>query len=137
LRFFIAFWLFLALSTSASAYDATGYVKTYARALGVPPYFALRIAKIESGARCGVHNRHSGATGPMQILPSTARRIGYRNIRGSSCATQVQAGMKYLSYCIKVSHGNLYNAARCYNGGPATLLKHHRGSHGYARKATR
>lgn len=137
MRIFTAFLLFLALFSPAHSSEATRYVKTYAQAMGVPVHFALRIAKIESGAKCGVHNRRSGATGPMQILPSTARTLGYRNIRSASCATQVQAGMKYLRYCIKVTHGNLYNAARCYNGGPATVLKNHRGGHAYAKKATR
>ena len=72
----------------------------------------------------------------MQILPSTARTLGYPNIRGSSCATQVNAGMKYLAYCVKVSRGNLYNAARCYTGGPGVLKHRNSRVHKYAMRAT-
>ena len=132
-----AFLLTLAISTNAFASDATGFVTTSARKFGVPVHFALKIAKIESGIRCGVHNRHSGATGPMQILPSTARHLGFRNIRGSSCATQVHAGMKYLAFCVNFAHGNLYNAARCYNAGPGGMRSRNRAVHRYASAAVR
>lgn len=134
---FLVTFIAFTFATPAFATDATGYVKSAARSHGVPVNFALKIAKIESGAKCGVHNHSSGATGPMQILPSTARKIGFRNIRSASCATQVNAGMKYLKFCIKHAHGNLYNAARCYNGGPGGMKTRNKSIHKYAAKATR
>lgn len=125
------------LSTPAHSADAVTYVRSAALTLGVPVSFALRIAHIESGARCGINNKSSGATGPMQILPSTARGLGYHNIRKASCSTQVYAGMKYLSYCLRITGHSRYNAARCYTGGPGALKFHNKRVHHYAMKASR
>lgn len=136
-RFLVAGSVFLSSIPLTHAADATSYVVNAAKTHGVPVQFALRVAKAESGIKCGVHNRRSGATGPMQILPSTARSLGYRNIRQAACPTQVSAGMKYLAYCLKITRHNHYNAARCYNGGPGALKSNSRSAHRYASKVTR
>lgn len=87
---------------------------------GVPPGLALRISKVESGHRCNAVGR-AGERGPLQVLPSTARHMGYRNIAGASCARQIDAGMAYLRYCYRAAGGNHRRAAACYNGGPGAL----------------
>ena len=136
-KYFFIFTLFFFYTTDTLASDASSYVRSAAKTHGVPPHFALRIAKLESGVRCGVHNRSSGAVGPMQILPSTARTLGYRNIRRSSCATQVNAGMKYLAYCLRITRHNHFQAAKCYTGGPGALKTRNSRANKYAMRATR
>jgi hypothetical protein len=89
--------------------DAKPLVVSSAKRHGVPVEFALRVAKVESGVQCG-------EKGPLQILPSTARALGYKNIRAASCATQTDAGMKHLALCWKKTR-NLWRAAACHNQG--------------------
>lgn len=106
----------------AMAADATGLVKQMARKHGVPQAFALRVARIESGVKCGRIGR-SGERGPLQVLPRTAAGLGYKNIRNASCATQTSAGMKHLAICWRSARGNQYRAAACHNGGFGILKR--------------
>lgn len=106
----------------AAAYDATAIVTSEAKRQGVPVDFALRIARIESGVQCNNHSRTSSASGPLQILASTARSLGYRgNIRKASCATQTHYGMMHLSMCYRGAHGNRALAQRCHQVGVSVL----------------
>lgn len=82
----------------------------------IPVDFALRIAKQETGIRCGRIGSH-GERGPLQILPASARGLGYKNIRSASCATQTDAGMAHLAMCWRTARGDRRAAARCHNGG--------------------
>lgn len=101
------------LRRSASAEEL---VRRAAVKFGVPVNFALRVAKQETGIRCGLVGGH-GERGPLQILPSSARSLGYKNIRSASCATQTEAGMAHLAMCWQEAKGNPRAAARCHNGG--------------------
>lgn len=117
--FYILFAVMVAAS-SAHAENATGYIRESALKYRVSSSFALRVAKIESGLNChAVGSR--GEVGPLQILPSTARSIGYRNLRGASCRTKVDAGMKYLARCYHGAKGNWGRAAACHNAGEGAL----------------
>jgi soluble lytic murein transglycosylase-like protein len=105
----------LVLSTTMVFADAKPLVISSAKRHGVPVHFALRVAKVESGVQCG-RTGAAGEKGPLQILPSTARALGYKNIRAASCATQTDAGMKHLAICWKKTR-NLWRAAACHNQG--------------------
>jgi soluble lytic murein transglycosylase-like protein len=93
-------------------------IKKMAPRYGVPTWFALRIAKVESGynprARGGV-----GEIGVFQLKCATAKGIGYRgSCKGLYDAhANVQYGLKHLSLAIKSSRGNLKLAASKHNGG--------------------
>lgn len=87
---------------------------------GVPSGLALRISKVESRHSCGKVGS-SGERGPLQVLPSTARHMGYRNIARASCASQIDAGMAYLRYCYREAGGDHRRTAACYNAGPRAL----------------
>ncbi len=82
--------------------QATGGLKAMvaqiARQHGVPVHIAHGVVMAESRYNCGAYNR-SGASGIMQVLPSTARSVG---VHGSlrSCANGLQAGMKYLKLAL-------------------------------------
>ena len=107
----------VALTTSnAFAYNAKSLVAASAKKHGVPVEFALNVAKHESGIRCGLVGA-SGEVGPLQILPSTAKAMGYRNIRSKGCAAQTEAGMAHLAKCYRGMGGNRWAAAACHNQG--------------------
>jgi soluble lytic murein transglycosylase-like protein len=129
----------LAIATSAAqAADATGIVKQMASRHGVPQSFALRVARVESGVKCGRVGA-AGERGPLQVLPRTAAGLGYKNIRKASCATQTSAGMKHLAICYRGARGNQFRAAACHNGGFGVLKwkRIPKSIQAYARKVTR
>lgn len=114
----------LAQSAMALPLDATRIVTQSALKYSVPVPFALAIAWQETRTQCGTHNKHSGAVGPLQVMPRTARHLGFKNIRAASCATQTDAGMAHLAYCLERSKGDRRAAARChYGGGSKTWSK--------------
>lgn len=127
-----------AMPNLAYAADATGIVKQMARKHGVPQSFALRVARVESGVKCGRIGR-AGERGPLQILPRTAAGLGYKNIRKASCATQTSAGMKHLAICYRGARGNQFRAAACHNGGFGVLKWRRipKSIQAYARKVAR
>lgn len=104
------------MTTQAFATDATRLVETSARKHGVPVEFALKVAQKETGIKCGEIGS-SGERGPLQILPSTARQLGYKNIRKASCAEQTDAGMEHLAKCYRGMGGNRWYTAACHNQG--------------------
>jgi soluble lytic murein transglycosylase-like protein len=129
----------LAITTSAAqAADATVIVKQMASKHGVPQSFALRVARVESGVKCGRVGA-AGERGPLQVLPRTAAGLGYKNIRKASCATQTSAGMKHLAICWRGAKGNQFRAAACHNGGFGVLKwkRIPKSIQAYARKVTR
>ena len=107
---------YIAMTTSVLASDATRLVEASARKHGLPVEFALQVAKKETGVQCGKVGS-SGERGPLQILPSTARQLGYKNIRKASCAEQTDAGMAHLAECYRGVGGNRWYAAACHNQG--------------------
>lgn len=122
----------------AAASDATGLVTQMARKHGVPVGFALRVARVESGVKCGRVGK-AGERGPLQILPRSAKGLGYRNIARAGCAAQTSAGMKHLAACYRKAGGNHFRAAACHNGGPGVLRwkRIPKAIQAYARKVTR
>lgn len=104
----------------AATSDATALIRAAAQRHGVPVSFALKVGRQESGNRCGLRGR-AGEVGPLQILPATARGLGYSGIRSASCATQVDAGMKHLAKCWRGMNGVAWKAAACHNQGLGTI----------------
>ena len=107
---------YLSMTANVLASDATQLVEASALKHGVPVEFALQVAQKETGVRCGEIGA-SGERGPLQILPSTARQMGYKNIRQASCAEQTDAGMAHLAECYRGMGGNRWYAAACHNQG--------------------
>lgn len=107
---------FILFVNPSLASDATRLVEASARKHGVPVEFALQVAKKETGVQCGKVGS-SGERGPLQILPSTARQLGYKNIRKASCAEQTDAGMEHLAKCYRGMGGNRWFTAACHNQG--------------------
>jgi soluble lytic murein transglycosylase-like protein len=120
MNYLIAAIVVLLTVTTVRADGARSYVISAAAKYGVSQSFALRVAKIESGIKCG-RVGSSGERGPLQILPATARGLGFGNIRKASCKTQTNAGVKHLAICYHGAHGNHRRAAACHNAGFASL----------------
>jgi soluble lytic murein transglycosylase-like protein len=93
-------------------------IKQMAPRYGVPTWFALRIAKVESGYNPNARGR-AGEYGVFQMKCATARLVGYRGgCRGLlNAGTNVQWGLKHLSLAVRSSRGNLRLAASKHNGG--------------------
>lgn len=116
----LTFMAFALMNTSVLADSAVHYIHASAQKYGVAPAFAMRVARVESGFKCSVVGA-SGEVGPLQILPATARGLGYKNIRSASCRTKTDAGMKHLALCYRGAKGNWRRAAACHNAGVASL----------------
>lgn len=93
-------------------------IRAMAPVHGVPTWFALKIAKVESNYNPRARGR-AGELGVFQLKCSTAKGIGYRG----SCAglldvrTNVHYGLRHLSLAMQKSGGNLRLAASKHNGG--------------------
>ncbi len=105
-------------ASQASRNSVVAMIKRSAPRYGVPTWFALRIAKIESGYNPRARGA-AGEYGVFQLKCATARGIGFRGGCGAllNPSTNVQYGLKHLSIAVKMSRGNLRLAASKHNGG--------------------
>jgi soluble lytic murein transglycosylase-like protein len=113
--------------TEATTERVVALIKDMAPRYGVPTWFALRIAKVESGYNPNTRGA-AGEYGVYQMKCATAKGIGF----SGNCAqllnasTNVQYGLKHLQMAMKLSHGNLRMAASKHNGGlGCKKLVHH------------
>ena len=104
--------------SDATRANVQAMIKSQAPHYGVPTWFALRIAKIESGYNPMVTGS-VGEIGVFQLKCQTARGIGYSGACSGlyNASTNVKYGLKYLSLAVKSSHGNMRLAASKHNGG--------------------
>jgi soluble lytic murein transglycosylase-like protein len=93
-------------------------IKARAPSYGVPTWFALRIAQIESGYNPNARGA-AGEYGVFQLKCATAKGLGYRGGCGGllNASTNVSYGLKHLSQAVRSSRGNLRLAASKHNGG--------------------
>lgn len=64
---------------------------------------ALKLTKIESGFNCnavGPKTRHGRAQGLLQVMPGTARAMGYNPSRLRECQYGLAAGIEHMRRCI-------------------------------------
>ena len=93
-------------------------IKSMAPSHGVPTWFALRIAHVESGYNPRLRGR-AGEYGVFQMKCATAKGIGFRGNCSALLdpAVNVRWGLRHLSLAMKSSRGNLRLAASKHNGG--------------------
>jgi soluble lytic murein transglycosylase-like protein len=98
--------------------NVVAMIKSMAPRYGVPTWFALRIAQVESGYNPRARGS-AGEYGVYQLKCATARGIGFRGNCGAllNASTNIQFGLKHLSMAMRSSHGNLKLAASKHNGG--------------------
>ena len=104
--------------SAATRANVQAMIKSQAPHYGVPTWFALRIAKIESGYNPMVTGG-AGEIGVFQLKCQTARGIGFSGACSGlyNASTNVRYGLKYLSMAVKSAHGNMRLAASKHNGG--------------------
>ena len=103
---------------TASQGNVISLIKAMAPAQGVPTWFALRIAHVESNYNPNMRGSH-GEYGVFQMKCATAKDIGF----SGNCAalldprTNIQWGLRHLAIAIGKSDGNLRLAASKHNAG--------------------
>lgn len=75
---------------------------------------ALRIARIESGGRCGVVNG-IGATGIFQVMHP--ERFGVSRAYARTCAGGIQAGVAHMQSCLAKGARTSSQMMACHNTG--------------------
>ncbi len=87
--------------------------------MGVDPAIALSIARTESGFRHEARSAH-GAVGVFQLMPSTARRMGYNPYLLNE---NIKAGITYYKKMYNM-FGSVELALAAYNAGPGNVKKY-------------
>ena len=106
------------VAANASQGNVISLIKAMAPAQGVPTWFALRIAHVESNYNPNMRGSH-GEYGVFQMKCATAKDIGF----SGNCAalldprTNIQWGLRHLAIAIGKSDGNLRLAASKHNAG--------------------
>ncbi len=90
-----------------------------AQKLGVDPFIALSIAKIESNFNAGVKSP-GGAIGLFQLTPSTAKKLG---VNPYVARENVEGGLKYYKMLYN-KYGSMDLALAAYNAGPGNVAKY-------------
>lgn len=103
----------------ASMHDIKQYIIKCSTEMGVEPEIALSIAKHESGF-CQEKRSYMGAVGVFQILPSTARRVGYNPYQYQS---NIKGGIAYYKQMKRMFKSDAI-ALAAYNAGPGTVKKY-------------
>jgi soluble lytic murein transglycosylase-like protein len=90
------------------------------------------IMRRESSFNVDAHNG-SGASGLMQLMPSTARAMAGTSLRRSELfkpETNIALGQKYIRYLLadSIVNGDLIRLAASYNAGPGNVAKWQRDS---------
>ena len=107
--------------TNAATSKATvkDYIVKHSLEMGIDPALGLSIAKMESGF---VHEKRSsfGAVGVFQLMPSTAKRMGYNPYYLSD---NIRGGLMYYKMMYQ-KFGSMELALAAYNAGPGNVAKY-------------
>ncbi|MDA8870777.1 transglycosylase SLT domain-containing protein [Rhizobiaceae bacterium] len=93
-------------------------IRKHAKAHGVPVKLAMAVVQVESMYRADAKGA-AGEVGLMQILPRTARYIGYQGAMKDlyNPDTNIRYGMKYLGKAHKLGGGSTCGTILKYNAG--------------------
>lgn len=81
---------------------------------------ALKLAKIESSYNCGAvgpRTRHGNARGVLQVMPASARALGYDPRRLNECQYGISAGVAHMASCIQSGVRTHAQMASCHVAG--------------------
>lgn len=87
--------------------------------LGIDPYIALSIAKIESNFNASIKSPR-GAIGLFQLTPSTAKKLG---VNPYIVSENIEGGLKYYKMLYN-KYGSMDLALAAYNAGPGNVAKY-------------
>ena len=117
----IALVSFLSVETQAAISEdvVKESIVKHSMEMGVDPALALSIAKKESGFKHELKSPY-GAVGVFQVLPSTAKKIGYNPYYLNE---NIKAGLTYYKMMYKM-FGSTELALAAYNAGPGNVKKY-------------
>lgn len=98
-------------------------IRTNANRFGIDPYLVFLVIEKESR----FHTRAlspKGAMGLMQLMPSTARRLGVR--KPYDAAENIRAGTQYMKELMDMFGGKVDLVLASYNAGEGAVLKYGR-----------
>ena len=104
---------------AASTANVKTHIVKHALELGIDPALALSIAKTESGFCHDKRSRH-GAVGVFQLMPSTAKKLGYNPYYLSE---NIKGGLTYYKMMYN-KFGSVELALAAYNAGPGNVRKY-------------
>ena len=104
-------------SLSADQKNLANQIAERAKALGIPPEFAVAIAYQESRLNPKVGPGSVGEIGLMQVRPETGKELGFsaQDLRDPN--KNIDAGLAYLKKSLELSNGDTRLAAAGYNAG--------------------
>jgi soluble lytic murein transglycosylase-like protein len=105
---------------SLSRADLETIARNTAAQYGVPVELVFGVIQTESAWNPNASS-WAGAKGLMQLMPKTFAGLGFNPGMILDPATNVSAGVKYLSQMLKRYSGSWALAAMAYNGGPGTV----------------
>ena len=108
-------------STSASDTDYKTIIEEAALKYNVPAKLIESVIQHESGFN-PVATSSAGATGLMQLMPSTAKFLGVTD--ATNPAQNIMGGTKYLRQMLDKFNGDTSLALAAYNAGPGNVSKY-------------
>ena len=108
-------------STSASHTDYKAIIEDAAIKYNVPAKLIESVIKHESGFNPAAVSS-AGATGLMQLMPSTAKYLGVTD--ATNPTQNIMGGTKYLRQMLDKFNGDVSLALAAYNAGPGNVSKY-------------
>ena len=93
-------------------------INKYAEEYNIDPDLLYAVIQVESGHKNGLTS-DKGAQGLMQIIPSTAKYLGIKNVFDPD--ENIRGGTRYLRELLNKYNGDVEKALRAYNAGPGTV----------------
>lgn len=111
----------LNLTTNSYGQKFEEIIQAAAERFNVPTKLISSIIQHESNFDANAQS-HAGASGLMQLMPSTAKWLGVKNVWDPT--ENIMAGTKYLRQMLDKYDGNTTLALAAYNAGPGNVDKY-------------
>lgn len=106
-------------TTGNALYDS--YIVDSSRKYGIDPLLIYAQMHQESAFKLKALS-HKGASGLMQLMPATARRLGVTNIYDPK--QNIEGGVKYMRMLLDMFKGDMNLALAGYNAGEGAVMKY-------------